>query len=162
MKSIGIIIISMFLLFSCSQQSNSSDDKELTATDTALKNGEGTTDTVVSTNHADSLMQVGNTALKTNIFETIVGKWVFVKSFLPEGRSIDASSFIIKRAQIESTGYAYFVHFSGDQQEWLLSEQDPNTVTYSDGYGTFKYDPSNGHLIVSISDISNAEYRKSK
>jgi len=161
MKRLPIIIIFMFLLFSCNQQSSSSDDKESTTADTVSKNGKDTTGTTASNPSADSLKQIRKATLEPNIFERIVGRWVFVKSFLPEGRSIDASSFSIKRAQIESAGYAYFVRFSGDEQEWLLSEEDSNTVTYSDGYGTFKYNTSTDHLFVTISDISNAEYRRS-
>ena len=149
----------MFLFFSCSQKSNSSDGGESLAVDTISKNSKDSTAANVTNKSPDSTKKISEVPSEFNIFERIVGRWAFVKSFLPKGQSIDDSSFSIRRVQIESAGYAYFVRFSGDEQEWLLAKDDYNTVSYSDGYGIFKFDDSTGHLIFT-GGMSNAEYRK--
>ncbi len=154
----------MLMMASC-QQPNTSLDKENAIGDTVLNKKTDATETTSSglNKAADSLKkEVNNRALGSNIFVKLVGRWVFVKSFLGEGRSIDATSFSIIRRNVESVGYAYFVRFPDSEQNWVLTEQDSNTVTYSDGYGIFAYDYHTGYLRVKISDISDSEYKKAK
>ena len=101
----------MFLFFSCSQNSNSSDGRESLVVDTISTNSKDSTATNVSSNPPDSTKKIDEVPSELNVFERIVGRWVFVKSFLPKGQSIDESSFSIRRVQIESAGNTYFVRF---------------------------------------------------
>ncbi len=164
LKKTLTIICLLLLLYSCNPQSNSSIDRKNTIEDTISDKKTETADTSIGglDKVADSLKrEIGNRTSESNVFEELLGKWVFVKSFLGKGRSIDAPSFSILRRNIESAGYAYFVHFSNDEQDELLFKLNGSTLTYGDGYGTFEYDSSTGHLFVKISDISNAEYQRS-
>ncbi|HEY8784352.1 MAG TPA: hypothetical protein VIM16_22180 [Mucilaginibacter sp.] len=165
MKILLTIICLLPFLYSCNSQPDSSADKKLAIGDTITDKKTDIADTtpVGLDGVVDSpKREIRSRTPELNIFEKLVGRWVFVKSFLGKGRSIDVPSFTIVRRNIESAGYAYFVHFSDDSQEYLLSKQDESTLTYGDyGYGTFEFDSSTGHLVVKISDISNAEYKKS-
>jgi len=57
------------------------------------------------------------------------------------------------------------VRFSNVEQEYLLIKLNENTLVYGGNdygvfTGAFTYDTATGHLLLKISDISNAEYKK--
>lgn len=160
MKKLLIIIPLLTLVYACDLSPNSNDTSR-----SAIDNKN--TNQSISDTTNDSAIHLLKTEVKNkngglNLFDTVLGKWIFMKRFIDKDRSIDALSFSIIRENVDSAGYAYFVHFSNDEQDELLTQQDDSTFTYGDnGYGTFVYDAHKGHLLVKISDISDAEYRKS-
>lgn len=150
------------LICSCNTHPNSTSGTQdsTTVTDTS---GNGNSTLKVDTPKSESPSQTRN---QSDVFESEVGSWVFVKSNLSKDYdSFISPSFNIYRTNIESAGYAYFVRFSNDEQENLLSKFDESTLVYGQDdngkyTGAFTYDPSSGHITVKIGDVSDAEYKR--